>query len=194
MRLFFTSGTASASRATVTVGPGCASFKPVFRSRGRREIGNEYAVPDRHRPVFGLHVVDIENRVVVGELVFEDARLDIGRQLRGRHACCGFWYSAWMARGFSQTAHAPETSMAANAKVKTGATTIRVETPPDRMAIISLSLERRPRPTRMPTSTPNGMLSSRMGGSESANSSSDRRAFGRVDEEFEELRRSPAGR
>ena len=38
-------------------------------------------------PVFGLHVVDIENRVVVGELIFENARLDIGRQLRRRHCC-----------------------------------------------------------------------------------------------------------
>src|SRR5581483_7835757 len=82
-----------------------------------------------------------------------------------------------MASGFSHSAHAAEIPVASRAKTTTGATTIRLETPPDRIAIISLSADILPRPTRMPTSTPKGMLSSSTGGNTRTHSSRNARPF-----------------
>ena len=58
--------------------------------------------------------------------------------------------------------------MAAN--TSTGAITRRLETPAARMAVISPSLAMRPSPIRIPTSTPNGMVSGSTGGMARANS------------------------
>ena len=66
--------------------PGLRLLQSGLALRGRREIGDEHAIPDRHRPVLRLHVVDVEHGIVVRELIFEDARLNIRRQLRGRHS------------------------------------------------------------------------------------------------------------
>src|SRR5580658_6560495 len=49
--------------------------------------------------------------------------------------------------------------------------TLRLDTPAARMATISPSLERRPSPIRMPTSTPNGMVSGSNCGMDHAKSS-----------------------
>ena len=71
--------------------------------------------------------------------------------------------------GVRRSVIAPETSMANNAKAITGGTTRWLEQPAARMAVISPSVAMRPNPTRMPTSTPKGMVSGSSGGSDSAN-------------------------
>ncbi len=59
--------------------------------------------------------------------------------------------------------------MPRTANSSTGAITLRLETPAARMAMISPSAAMRPSPIRMPTSTPNGMVSGSTGGKARAN-------------------------
>src|SRR5579872_1814980 len=77
-----------------------------------------------------------------------------------------------MARGVSHNDAAPVTSVASSANVSTGAITARLDTPAARMAVISPSVDMRPRPMRIPTSTPNGTVSGSTGGRASVNSHS----------------------
>ena len=161
-------------------------FQPGLAFRGRGQIGNEYASPYGGSDA-GLHIVHIEHRVVVGELLLENPRLHVRRDLRGRHLVAQLDL-ARIASGFSQTAQAPETSIASVANTSTGAATTREETPPERMAIISLSLDMRPRPTRIPTSTPNGMLSSRTGGSASTHKFKEHEAVPGTNQQFHQRR------
>ena len=60
--------------------------------------------------------------------------------------------------------------MPSTANSSTGAITLRLETPAARMATISPSADRRPKPIRMPMSTPNGMVNGSTGGMASARS------------------------
>ena len=66
----------------------------------------------------------------------------------------------------------PASPMPTAANSSTGAITLRLDTPAARMAVISPSLAMRPRPIRMPTSTPNGMVSGSTGGMAQRNSAS----------------------
>ncbi len=60
--------------------------------------------------------------------------------------------------GVSHTAHTPAAVAASNAKVITGKITFWLGMPAARMAVISPSLDMRPSPISMPTSTPNGIV------------------------------------
>ena len=71
------SGKAMASAATVIRGPCAFSRKTDAALLGRRQVRQEYVLPDGHRP--RLHITYIENRV--WKLFIEYARLDVCRQL-----------------------------------------------------------------------------------------------------------------
>ena len=62
-------------------------------------------------------------------------------------------YVSSCAAGVHHTEAAPARMVISSAKVMTGAITFRLGTPAARMAVISPSLDMRPRPMRMPTST-----------------------------------------
>jgi hypothetical protein len=71
--------------------------------------------------------------------------------------------------GVSRSEASPASAAPSTANASTGAITRRLETPAARMAVISPSLDIRPSPIRMPTSTPNGMVSGSTGGKVRAN-------------------------
>src|SRR5215469_10349823 len=64
-------------------GPGGMASAGRFAFRGRRGVGDENAVPESGADV-GADVVDVENGVGVGELLLENAGLDVGGKLLGR--------------------------------------------------------------------------------------------------------------
>ena len=74
------------------------------------------------------------------------------------------------ASGASLSEAVPAMAAASAAKTSTETSTRRPGTPAARMAVISPSLDMRPRPIRMPTSTPKGMVSGSTAGMPSANS------------------------
>ena len=77
-----------------------------------------------------------------------------------------------MAGGVSHSEAVAVRIVASKAKVRTGGITARLETPAARMAVISPSVESRPKPMRIPTRTPKGTVSGSTGGKASAKSQS----------------------
>ena len=75
-----------------------------------------------------------------------------------------------MERGVQRSEAIPARPIPRAANSSTGAITLRLETPAARMAVISPSPAIRPSPIRMPTSTPNGMVSGKTGGMAQPNS------------------------
>jgi hypothetical protein len=84
-----------------------------------------------------------------------------------------FWMSWVLSRnasGASLREAVPATAVASTANATTGIATRRPDTPAARMAVISPSAAMRPRPIRIPTSTPNGIVSGSTEGTARANS------------------------
>ena len=191
MRLFFVSGTAMASRATVICGPSAFSRIAGLALLGRREVGDEQVLPLHDRA--GLDVLHVEN--LVGELLGENARLDVGGELLGGDAGSAAGTSSRIAVGVSQMERRRRAAVARSAKIMTGAITFWLGTPAARMAVISPSLDMRPRPIRMPTSTPNGIVNGSSGGKVEREQVGDYfRLGGAADQQLEEPVRCSAER
>ena len=78
MRLFLGSETAMAVRATVIIGPSAFAPIPFLRSSGG--VTSAINTVFQTAGAAGPHVADIENRV--REVLVEEARLDVRRELR----------------------------------------------------------------------------------------------------------------
>ena len=150
---------AIAVRATVIIGPSALAPMPFLRCSGG--VTSAMNTVFQTAPDCRAARRHIENRV--GKFFVEDARLDLGGELRARQLVDELGASldgrgSELERSVAGDARCP---MAANRM--TGAITFRLETPAARIAMISPSLAMRPRPIRMPTSTPNGMVSGQHG-------------------------------
>src|ERR1022692_2011176 len=163
-RLCSGSGTAIASCATVMSGPWALSPMPLVRCSGgvrsaRKTLCQTTTAPGRTSPTY---------KIVLGKSS-SNTRGSMSALTSEADSLSTMSLLTRTERGARRSVIAPATNMAMKANSITGNTTLRLEHPAARMAVISPSVASRPNPTRMPTSVPNGMVSGSSGGSDSAN-------------------------
>ena len=149
-----------ASRARVIMGPSALSRIPSGAAPGGVMSATKTVL--HFTTVPGADVVHVEN--LVGEVLVEYARFDLRRKLC---SASSFRISRALAMrsGVRRSDAYAARPIPSAANASTGAITLRLETPAARMATISPSAAMRPSPIRIPTSTPNGMVSGSTGGS-----------------------------
>src|ERR1017187_9490631 len=168
MRLLFGSDTATASRATVTMGPSAFSPIPFFRCSGG--VVSAMNTP-RHGvgAPGGVNPTSSTYRILFGKSSTK-TRGGISAVSRVASSSVTMRVLSLIEYGVSRSdAHAARPIPIA-ANNNTGAITLRLDTPAARMAMISPSDAIRPNPIRIPISTPNGIVNGNTGGIASASS------------------------
>ena len=160
MRLWRGSETATASRASVIMGPSALSRIPFWRCSGGVMSATNTLLHLSTDPV----TTSSTYRILLGKFSLKTRGSMAAESCVARMSLrmCVLWRYA---SGVSRSSAYPARAVPSAANANTGAITVRLETPAARMATISPSAAIRPSPIRIPTSTPNGMVNGSTGGS-----------------------------